>query len=146
VIAGVVASAAAFSCRLEPGLGQITLQRRGALHVVDPATCREAIRPGRLGASSSMLMSPDGTRRAERVGLDGSLRRLTSPPRGSADESPRISRTGDVLLFVRMRRGNGTLYALRGTPTVGPLLFLGNNIGYYGHHAWWLTAEWSRAR
>jgi hypothetical protein len=81
-----------------------------------------------------------------RVGLDGSLRRLTHPPRGSADESPRFSRTGDVLLFVRMRRGNGMLYALRGTRTVGPLLFLGNNIGYYGHHDWWLTAEWSLAR
>src|SRR6266511_4273380 len=80
-----------------------------------------------------------------RVGLDGSLRRLTSPPRGSADESPRFSRTGNVLLFVRMRRGNGMLYALRGTRTVGPLLFLGNNVGYYGHHDWWLTAAWLRA-
>ena len=28
----------------------------------------------------------------------------------------------------------------------GPLLFLGNNIGYYGHHDWWLTAAWSLAR
>jgi hypothetical protein len=315
VVAAAVASAAVFSCRPEPGLGQITLQRRGALHVVDLATCREAVRPGRLVASRSTLISPDGRRRAVvrtsrdwwkivvtergrsrevyrvtrhyhvvsddagpiellrwsgdgrwiffvidpdgsgsiqadglqlrvvstgggqatrlarmlvygdyltwcggrlvftagtdrvatnhkrllvaspplwrarplvraprrawgslacassgrwlvaqsqrqssdprffsthwalwRVGLDGSLRRLTSPPRGSADESPRFSRTGNVLLFVRMRRGNGMLYALRGTRTVGPLLFLGNNIGYYGHHDWWLTAEWSLAR
>jgi hypothetical protein len=81
-----------------------------------------------------------------RVGLDGSRQRLTSPPQGSADESPRFSRTGDALLFVRMRKGNGHLFALRGSRVVGPLLFLGNNIGYYGHHDWWLTAAWSRGR
>lgn len=325
MVAAALASAAVFSCRPEPGLGQITLQRRGALHVIDLATCRERVKPGHLGGGffGSPLSSPDGrwtasvrssghgksakqtiwikslsTGRARpvfsetqyyktigpgetpgpivlrgwsgddrwifffvdpggsgsiaadgltlrvvsvnggratkiapmllyrdyltwcgsrlvftagmdrvatnhkrllvaspplwrarplvrapgrawgslacapsgrslvaqsqpqssdprffsthwalwRVGLDGSLRRLTSPPRGSADESPRFSRTGNVLLFIRMHRGNGMLYALRGTRTVGPLLFLGNNIGYYGHHDWWLTAEWSRAR
>jgi hypothetical protein len=80
-----------------------------------------------------------------RVGLDGSLRRLTSPPPGSADESPRFSRRGDVLLFVRMHNGNGMLYALRNGRVSGPLLFLGNSIGYYGHHDWWLTAAWSLA-
>jgi hypothetical protein len=325
VVAAALASAAVFSCRPEPGLGQITLQRRGALHVVDLATCRERVKPGRLGEGffGSPLTSSDGrwtasvrssghgrsakqtiwvtsrsTGRARpvfsetqyyrtigpgetpgpivlrgwsgdgrwifffvdpggsgsiaadgltlrvvsanggratkiarmllyrdyltwcggrlvftagmdrvatnrkrllvakpplwrprlllraptrawgssacapngrwvvaqsqrqssnpsffathwalwRVGLDGSMRRLTSPPPGSADESPRFSRTGDALLFVRMRRGNGMLYALRGARAVGPLLFLGNNIGYYGHHDWWLTAAWSRAR
>jgi len=35
-----------------------------------------------------------------RVGRDGSTRRLTSPPRGYADESPRFSTTGRTLLFV----------------------------------------------
>jgi Tol biopolymer transport system component len=79
-----------------------------------------------------------------RVGLDGSSRQLTRPPQGSADESPRLARNGDALLFVRMRRGNGHLYALRDARTVGPLLFLGNNMGYYGHHDWWQTAAWSR--
>jgi hypothetical protein len=78
-----------------------------------------------------------------RIGLDGSSRRLTSPPRGYADEAPRFSRTGRALLFVRMHKGNGNLYARRGTHEVGPLLFVGNNIGYYGHHDWWQTAAWS---
>lgn len=81
-----------------------------------------------------------------RVGPDGSLLRLTSPPRGFADESPLFSRAGNVLLFVRMHKGNGTLYALRDGRLGGPLLFLGNNMGYYGHHDWWLTAAWSLAR
>jgi dipeptidyl aminopeptidase/acylaminoacyl peptidase len=81
-----------------------------------------------------------------RVGLDGSLLRLTTLPRGSADESPVFSRHGDVLLFVRMRKGNGWLYALRHGRVTGPLLFLGNNMGYYGHHDWWQTAAWSLAR
>jgi Tol biopolymer transport system component len=79
-----------------------------------------------------------------RVRLDGSTRRLTSPPAGSADESPRFSRKGDALLFVRMRKGNGELYTFRHGRTTGPFLFLGNNVGYYGHHDWWLTAAWSR--
>lgn len=80
-----------------------------------------------------------------RVGLDGSHRRLTSPPRGYADESPRFSRRGDVLLFVRTRKGNGMLYALRDRRVTGPLLFLGSSIGYYGHHDWWQSAAWSLA-
>jgi len=81
-----------------------------------------------------------------RVGLDGTERRLTSPPRGSADESPRLSKDGRVLLFVRTRKGNGHLYALRGTRLTGPLLYLGNNIGFYGHHDWWQAAAWSLVR
>jgi Tol biopolymer transport system component len=80
-----------------------------------------------------------------RVGLDGSLKRRTTPPPGYADESPRLSRDGEILMFVRMRRGNGFLYALRGRPVTGPLLFLGNSIGFYGHHDWWQTAAWSLA-
>jgi hypothetical protein len=81
-----------------------------------------------------------------RVGLDGSMRRLTSPPRGYADESARFSRDGRTMLFVRTRKGIGSLYALRDGRFVGPLLRLGNNIGYYGHHDWWQTAAWSAAR
>jgi dipeptidyl aminopeptidase/acylaminoacyl peptidase len=81
-----------------------------------------------------------------RVGLDGTTRRLTSPPQGSTDESPRFSRDGTSMLFVRSRKGNGRLYALRHGTITGPLLSLGNDIGYYGHHDWWLTAAWSLAR
>ena len=81
-----------------------------------------------------------------RVGLDGTKRRLTQPPPGTADESPRFSRDGKSMLFVRSRKGNGSLYALRGGRVTGPLLSLGNNSGYYGHHDWWLTAAWSLAR
>jgi hypothetical protein len=78
-----------------------------------------------------------------RVGIDGSRHRLTTPPRGYADESPRISRDGRTILFVRSRNGRGSLYALRGGRLVGPLLSLGYDLGYYGHHDWWATADWS---
>jgi hypothetical protein len=322
VIAAAVAAAAAFSCQPEPGLGSVTLQRRGALHVIDLATCREQVRSGRLPGVSGPVQSPRGTFEATvratghaksakqtiwitnrrtgrshpvfsetqyyktigpgetpgpivlrgwsgderwvfffidpggsgsiaadgltlrvvsvdggrpaklakmllypdylawcgnrlvftagidrvatnrkrllvtepplweprplvnaptrafgslacasngrwlvaqsqlqssnpsffatrwalwRVGLDGSVRQLTVPPRGYADESPRLSRNGDVLLFVRMHKGNGMLYALRRGRVTGPVLFLGNSIGYYGHHDWWQTAAWSLA-
>jgi hypothetical protein len=80
-----------------------------------------------------------------RVDRDGSARRLTSPPRGYADESPRVSRTGNSLLFVRSHNGSGKLYALREARLAGPLLSFGNSIGYYGHHDWWQTAAWSAA-
>ena len=81
-----------------------------------------------------------------RVGLDGSTRRLTSPPPGFADESPRFSRTGNALLFVRSRKGSGKLYALRTARVVGPLLSIGNSLGYYGHQNWWFSADWSAGR
>jgi WD40-like Beta Propeller Repeat len=73
-----------------------------------------------------------------RVGLDGHQLRLTSPPRGYTDESPRFSPDGRAVLFVRSRNGVGRLYALRNRRLVGPLLSLGFNTGFYGHHAWWL--------
>jgi len=80
-----------------------------------------------------------------RVSLDGSLERLTSPPRGYADESPRFSRDGRILAFVRSRNGIGRLYVLRAHRVVGPLLSLGFNPGFYGHHDWWQSADWSAA-
>lgn len=71
-----------------------------------------------------------------RVGQDGSQRRLTSPPPGYTDESPRFSPDGRTLFFVRSRKGVGKLYALRGGLLLGPLASLGYQLGYYGHHAW----------
>jgi hypothetical protein len=73
-----------------------------------------------------------------RVGLDGSTHRLTSPPSGYADESPRLAPDGRTLLFVRSRKGIGALYALRGQKLFGPLLSLGYNLGFYGHQGWWV--------
>jgi hypothetical protein len=69
-----------------------------------------------------------------RVGLDGSMSRLTSPPAGHADESPKVA--GGVVYFVRSTHGNGELYALQNGKVVGPLLSLGYSLGYYGHQAW----------
>ena len=68
-----------------------------------------------------------------RVGLDGSLRRLTSPPRGVADDSPRWSRDGRSILFVRSRLGSGRLYAWRDGRVLGPFAWIGYRHGYYGH-------------
>jgi hypothetical protein len=69
-----------------------------------------------------------------RVGLDGSQRRLTSPPPGFSDDSPRY--VGGTLFFVRSRRGTGAVYALRGGKLLGPFATVGPNPGYYGHRAW----------
>jgi hypothetical protein len=80
-----------------------------------------------------------------RVGLDGSLEQLTRPPHGYADESPRFSRDGRTIMFVRSRRGVGKLYALRDGKLVGPLLSLGYSLGYYGHEDWWQSMSWSLA-
>ena len=80
-----------------------------------------------------------------RIDLAGHEERLTSPPAGYADESPRFSRTGGTLLFVRSRHGAGKLYALEGRRVVGPLLALGSSLGYYGHQDWWATMAWSLA-
>jgi WD40-like Beta Propeller Repeat len=80
-----------------------------------------------------------------RVGLDGSHVRLTSPPKGYADESPRFSRDGRTVLFVRSRKGVGSLYALRDGKLGGPLLSLGSSLGYYGHQNWWQSMSWSLA-
>jgi hypothetical protein len=71
------------------------------------------------------------------IGFDGSERRLTAPPAGSADESPKFA--GNTLLFVRTTKLHGVLYALRGQRLVGPFASLGYNMGFYGHHTWPFT-------
>jgi WD40 repeat protein len=78
-----------------------------------------------------------------RVGLDGSRRLLDRPPSGAADESPRWSRDGRTLLFVRERLGIGRLMIRRHDRVAGPLANLGYSLGYYGHHDWWLSAHWT---
>jgi hypothetical protein len=79
-----------------------------------------------------------------RVGLDGSLRRLTGPPPGFADDSPRWSRDGNSILFVRSHRGSGKLYAWRGGRIAGPLASVGYRSGFYGHRDWWQGMTWSQ--
>jgi hypothetical protein len=147
------------------GSDRVATDRKRLMVASPPAWRPRPLVPGTRRVWGSIVCAPDGrslvaqsqgqssnpsffaTRWALwRVGLDGSLLRLTAPPRGYADESPRLSRNGEVLMFVRMRRGNGWLYALRRRRVVGPLLFLGNGLGYYGHHDWWQTAAWSLAR
>lgn len=77
-----------------------------------------------------------------RVGMNGSQRRLTSPPPRSADESPRFSRDGRSIFFVRSRHGLGSLFTLQGRRLSGPLIRLGYNLGYYGHRSWWLDTRY----
>lgn len=69
-----------------------------------------------------------------RVGFDGSVRALTSPPPGSSDETPRFA--GSTLFFVRSTNLHGALYALRSGRVAGPFARLGFSFGYYGHHDW----------
>ncbi|NUR77395.1 MAG: hypothetical protein HOQ28_14060, partial [Thermoleophilia bacterium] len=78
-----------------------------------------------------------------RVGLDGARQLLDDPPVGTADESPKWSRRGDALLFVRERQGVGRLMLSRGGRSVGPFANLGFSLGYYGHHDWWAGAVWT---
>jgi dipeptidyl aminopeptidase/acylaminoacyl peptidase len=75
------------------------------------------------------------------VGLDGTRLKLDAPPPGWADESPRWSRDGRSLLFVRERKGYGRLMLLRDGRLFGPIAKLGFGLGYYGYHDWQLT--WS---
>jgi hypothetical protein len=65
-----------------------------------------------------------------RVGFDGSRTRLTTPPRGSSDDSPEL--VGSTVYFVR----SGRLYAARSHTLVGPLLRLPPADAYYGHRTW----------
>jgi hypothetical protein len=77
------------------------------------------------------------------VGLDGSRRLLDAPPAGFADESPRWSRDGRALLFVREHAGRGSLMLWRAGRVTGPIADLGNGLDYYGHRDWWQTMSWS---
>jgi WD40-like Beta Propeller Repeat len=75
-----------------------------------------------------------------RVGLAGSHTLLDQPPAGYADESPAWSPDGRSLVFVRERKGYGTLELVHDGKVFGPLAKLGYSLGYYGHHDW--GVEW----
>ena len=81
-----------------------------------------------------------------RIGLDGTRTRLTRPRAGYVDESPRVSRDGRTVMFVRSRKGHGRLYVLRDGRVLGPLLPLGYSGGYYGRQTWWSRMAWSLDR
>jgi len=91
-----------------------------------------------LGINYSKVMFPRWA--LWRVGFDGSARVLDTPPPGSSDDSPRVSRDGAVV-FVRSHKLRGTLYALGR----GPLVGVGSDAGYYGHHPW-ASVSWSLQR
>lgn len=78
-----------------------------------------------------------------KVTLDGAHTLLDAPPAGYADESPRWSRDGTSLMFVREHKGVGQLMLIRGGRAIGPFASLGYDLGYYGHHDWWLGRSWS---
>lgn len=72
-----------------------------------------------------------------RIGLDGKAMRLTNPPGGYSDDSPRFSADQKTLYFVRSRNDVGSLYALHGGKVIGPLVPLGlDENAYYGHRDW----------
>ncbi len=85
-------------------------------------------------ARSIWLLSADGSSR----------RRLTSPPKGTADEVPRWTRDGRAILFWRTRAdGRGSLYAVRADTgrLLGPLAHAGPTQNYYGHYGWVLDSD-----
>src|SRR5436190_941221 len=85
------------------------------------------------------------------LAADGSSRkRLTSPPPGATDESPRWSSDGRWILFVRSNRTTrnatafGSLYLLEvATRRLrGPLARVGPAGNYYGLYGWPSVAAW----
>jgi len=76
------------------------------------------------------------------VAMNGATTQLTAPPAHFSDDSPRFSRDGRSLFFVRSRRGVGSLFALRGRHLTGPLFQVGYTLGYYGHRSWWLDTRY----
>jgi hypothetical protein len=76
----------------------------------------------------------------------GSVRRLTVPPAGATDESPRWSRDGRSLLFVRTRHFFGHLYLVRRNGALtGPIARVGWNPPYYGTYGWGDQLDWYQA-
>ncbi len=85
------------------------------------------------------------------LAADGSTRRrLTEPPRGMTDESPRWSRDGHSVLFVRTRSKTpfrGSLYLVRLDGSLaGPIAQLGTSPPYYGDYGWAVGTDWFQPR
>jgi hypothetical protein len=87
-----------------------------------------------------------------RLATRGSSRRqLTRAPAGKSDESPRWSKNGRFVLFVRSgpTRGNatavGSIYLVpsRGGSAIGPFARLGPTGNYYGHYDWADVLDWT---
>ncbi len=85
------------------------------------------------------------------LALDGSRRRkLTTPLRGVTDESPRWSRDGRVVLFVRSgptardatARGAVYVVSVADGRVIGPLAHVGSTANYYGHYGWPNDLDW----
>jgi hypothetical protein len=147
---------------LTAGNDRVAVQHKRLLVAAPPGWRARPLAPWPGRAWGSMACAPDGrsvvlqsqpasnnasffaTRwQLWRVGLEGSRRQLTSPPANYADESPRFSRDGRTIVFVRSRHGRGQVYALRGRTLTGPLLSLGYQLGFNGHQNWWTIADWS---
>lgn len=73
------------------------------------------------------------------VGLDGTRNLLDAPPPGWADEQPAWSSIDGSIAFVRERKGYGQLMLMRRGKVLGPLVQLGYQLGFYGHHDWGLA-------
>ena len=73
------------------------------------------------------------------VGLDGTRNLLDTPPSGWADEQPTWSSVDGSIAFVRERKGYGQLMIVRQGKVLGPLVQLGYELGFYGHHDWGLA-------
>ena len=73
------------------------------------------------------------------VGLDGTRNLLDAPPPGWADEQPAWSSVDGSIAFVRERKGYGQLMIVRQGKVLGPLVQLGYQLGFYGHHDWGIT-------
>jgi hypothetical protein len=88
------------------------------------------------GVNETFTMNPRWSLVRVRL-ADGRTTVLDTPPAGASDDSPRVGRSGRIV-FVRSRKGLGTLYALHD----GPLLAVGRDDGYYGHRLW-AAVTWS---
>jgi len=130
------------------GGGRLAIHEKRLLTAAPPDWRLRALVPNAGRAWGSLTCTPDGKAvvvQAQRdtnddifwhahwslwrIGLDGSQRRLTSPPAGYADDTPRFA--GTTLLFVRSHKSRGVLRT-----QAAPLASLGSDIGYYDHHAW----------
>jgi hypothetical protein len=76
------------------------------------------------------------------VDLKGKATKVLSPGPKQTFSSPRWG-PADSIFFVRVpASSHGQLMLWRGGQLVGPIVDLGVDAGYYGHHDWWSNADW----